>query len=563
MKNIYKTLGLTLLIVSSFLANAQITKLKDIVGEGVNGRNKSDYFGNAIAISDDIMVVSTPYQDFDETGANEVPDAGAAYVFYRNEGGSNNWGLKRKLVAGGINGRQTGGYFGTSVAISGNTIVVGATSDRYDANGSNLMYYAGAAYIFQKDEGGADNWGLVKKITPTGKNARNYENYFGWSVCIENDIIVVGATQNDFDADGMDSVYRAGAAYIFYKDEGGINNWGQKKKLVGTGINARSFEDFFGSSLAISNNIIVVGAYGHSYDEAGTNKKRAPGAAFVFYRNEGGADNWGLKKKLAGTGINGRNDYDGFGWSADIAEDIIVIGAARHDYDANGTDSITDAGAAYIFYKNEGGPDNWGIKKKISAAPASRNQTDLFGLSLAATPTTIAIGAPWHNYDGANNNSLPDAGAVYIYKKDEGGTDNWGQTTKLAASGRSSQDYFGSGIAMSDNFLLVGSNAPNASPSNAGKVSVYNLVDNTNGFKETNTLQEVFVSSENKNILINFQKNEHYTIVISDLLGRTITETTTADMGLKTIYLPYASTGYYTVKISNSTHQQVFKTYLH
>jgi hypothetical protein len=117
--------------------------------------------------------------------------------------------------------------------------------------------------------------------------------------------------------------------------------------------------DFFGSSVAVSGDISVVGAYG---EDAGGS---AAGAAYVFYRDAGGADNWGEVKKLTASDAEAN---DNFGWSAAVSGDTAVVGAYVED--AGGS----DAGAAYVFQRDAGGADNWGEVKKLTASDAQASE---------------------------------------------------------------------------------------------------------------------------------------------------------------------------------------------
>ncbi|MCH8066348.1 MAG: FG-GAP repeat protein, partial [Chloroflexi bacterium] len=106
----------------------------------------------------------------------------------------------RKLLASDA---QAGDRFGVSVAVSGDTAVVGAHGE--DAGGSN----AGAAYVFQRNQGGTDNWGEVKKLSSSDAEAGDQ---FGRSVAVSGDTVIVGAFAED--AGGS----AAGAAYLFDRD---------------------------------------------------------------------------------------------------------------------------------------------------------------------------------------------------------------------------------------------------------------------------------------------------------------------------------------------------------
>jgi hypothetical protein len=117
-----------------------------------------DNFGHAVAVSGDTAIVGAHQED---TGGS---NAGAAYVFYRDWGGVDYWGQWHKLIASDA---EAGDQFGRSVAISGDTAIVGAYGE--DAGGSA----AGAAYVFDRDQGGADSWGEVKKLVASDPEAND------------------------------------------------------------------------------------------------------------------------------------------------------------------------------------------------------------------------------------------------------------------------------------------------------------------------------------------------------------------------------------------------------
>ena len=109
-----------------------------------------DLFGLSVAVSGDIAVVGASVE------STAATNAGAAYVFQRDQGGADNWGEVKKLTASDA---QAGDLFGFNVAVSGDTAVIGAREE--DAGGGD----AGAAYVFQRNEGSQDNWGEVTKLT--------------------------------------------------------------------------------------------------------------------------------------------------------------------------------------------------------------------------------------------------------------------------------------------------------------------------------------------------------------------------------------------------------------
>jgi hypothetical protein len=207
------------------------------------------------------------------------------------------------------------------VAVSGDTVVVGAYHDEV---GGNLQ--RGAAYVYARNQGGApDHWGAVTKLTAFDGAAYDY---FGLSVAISGDTVVIGASGAD-----VDGRNNQGAVYVFARNRGGADQWGQVRKLT---VSDGAAGDFFGDSATISGDTLVVGA---AY--ADVSGRIGQGAAYVFARNEGGADNWGQVRKL--TAADGAvNDL--FGYSAALSGDTLVVGALNAEIGGN-----SGQGAAYVY----------------------------------------------------------------------------------------------------------------------------------------------------------------------------------------------------------------------
>lgn len=218
--------------------------------------------------------------------------------------------------------------------------------------------------------------------------------HFGQAVSINGDYILVGAPWD----------LGKGAAYIYYKDEGGSNNWGQQIKLLGDESDLWSGANY-GQAVDIEGDFALVGA---NIDTLGDSTDA--GSAYLYNRNQGGANSWGRVKKIT---ADDSLSYNYFGRSVSISDTIIAIGAPQEV--ADGLDST---GSVYIFYKNQGGTDNWGQFIKIK--PADGNGSDFFGYSVALSGSDLVVGA-WGVDDVGTNR-----GRIYIYSKDEGGTDNWG-----------------------------------------------------------------------------------------------------------------------------------------
>ncbi|MCH7698225.1 MAG: FG-GAP repeat protein [Chloroflexi bacterium] len=324
--------------------------------------------------------------------------------------------------------------FGFSVAVSEDTALVGANHET--TGGSS----EGAVYVFQRDAGGAENWGEVKKLAASDANP--FDN-FGFSVAADGDTVIVGAL---FDG-GSSSCCHFGAAYVFQRDEGGADNWGELKKLAASDAEE---EDHFGWSVAVSGDTVVVGA---ASEDAGG---RGAGAVYVFYRDRGGADNWGEVAKLTASDSQAK---DQFGVAVGVSGQTAIVGAWRED--AGGSDS----GAAYVFQRDEGGADNWGEVEKVTASDAQEG--DQFGFDVAVSGQTAVVGASHEDAGGS------DAGAAYVFQRDEGGPDNWGEVEKLTASNAETRAYFGESVALSSDALLVGAWSENLEGNSVGAAYVF------------------------------------------------------------------------------------------
>jgi uncharacterized repeat protein (TIGR01451 family) len=432
--------------------------------------NSMDRFGWSVAIDGDCIAVGA-YSD--TVGSNS--SQGSAYVFERNEGGADNWGEVAHLTAAG---GLSNDWLGFSVSISGDVVVAGAAYA--DIGGVSQQ---GAAYVFSRNHGGADNWGEISQLVASDGAA---SDKFGWSVATDGGLVIAGVPDADpggNSAQGAAYVYAtcgvtaaewtevaktvasdgfsghqyardiafngdiavvgakydadlgsaAGAAYILMRNLGGADNWGELKKIYASDGGAGHY---FGDAVDMSGDVIVAGV--HNKDDFGENS----GAFYLFERNEDGIDNWGQ------VGMFTASDAAAgawFGYEIAIDGDTVVVGA---HFDSNGVG--TWAGAAYVFKKNEGTGTNWGEVAKLASDDLW--QYDFFGMAVDISADTIAVGVPRET-----TGSAIESGAVYIFERNQGGADNWGEVAKLKASDAATNDYFGSGLAIHNDTLVVGS----------------------------------------------------------------------------------------------------------
>jgi FG-GAP repeat protein len=256
-----------------------------------------------------------------------------------------------------------GDFFGVSVAVSGDTIVVGA----WDNDGGSEN--SGSAYVFVRS---GVSWTEQQKLTASDAAAGDD---FGGSVAIDGDTAVVGARLND---DAGDS---SGSAYVFVRSG---TTWTEQQKLTASDAAER---DSFGESVAVSGDTAVVGARWN--DDAGDSS----GSAYVFVRS---GTTWTEQQKLTASDAA---EGDFFGISVAISGDTAVVGV-RND-DVVGINS----GSAYVFVRSG---TIWTEQQKLTASDAAA--VDRFGLDVAISGDTVVVGAP------ANDDAGFNSGSVYIYK---------------------------------------------------------------------------------------------------------------------------------------------------
>lgn len=353
-------------------------------------------------------------------------------------------------------------FFGVSVAIDGDTVVVGATEEASNATGvngdqtNNSLSSAGAAYVFVRN-GGVWTQQAYLKASNTEANDR-----FGHAVAVSGDTIVVSAPDESSNATGVNgnqgnnSASMAGAVYVFVRSG---TTWTQQAYLKASNPDA---EDRFGQSLAIFGDTIVVGANGERSKATGVNGDQtdnsAPlaGAAYVFVRN---GSTWTQQAYLKASNTG---DFDTFGTSSTIFGDTIIIGASFEASNATGVNgdqannSATDAGAAYVFVRNG---VTWSQQAYLKASNTGAG--DAFGRAVGISGDTAVVSAFFEasSTTGVNgdqtDNSASGSGAAYVFVRN--GT-TWSQQAYLKASNTGADDLFGTKVGISGDNIVVGAN---------------------------------------------------------------------------------------------------------
>ena len=428
MKHIIKTLLTLSLFSIHLIASSQgWAEIQKIVA---SDRDAGDYFGYSVSISGDYAIVGATFEKQDTAGSNWISKAGSAYIFERNTTGT--WVQVQKIVA---SDRGTDDYFGWSVSISGDYVIVGAYGEDEDASGGNTLAAAGSAYIFERNTTGT--WIQVQKIVASDRGG---VDQFGRSVSISGDDIVVGALGEAHDTSGANYLYSSGSAYIFERNTSGM--WIETQKIVASD---RGAGDYFGWSVSISGDDIIIGAQHEDNDLSGGGTFSDAGSAYIFERNTSGI--WTQIQKIV---ASDRYSGDIFGYSVSISGDYAIVGAAGEDNDVSGLANLSFAGSAYLFKRDTTG--TWNQAQKIVAS--DRGAGDQFGISVSISGNYFIVGALLEDEDTSGGNTLSTSGSAYLFKRDTTGT--WTQAQKIVNSDRAVQDNFGRSVAISGNYFIVG-----------------------------------------------------------------------------------------------------------
>ena len=343
-------------------------------------------------------------------------DQGAAYVFVRSGGA---WVQQQKLVASDAG---AGDHFGYSVAIHGDTILVAAVDDDGPAGADQ-----GSAYVFVRS--GAVWSQQQKLVAPNAEPS----DLFGHGVAIEGETLVVGALSG--------GPTDQGSAYVFVLS----GSWVQQQELVASDPTPAGLGDHFGASVTISGETIVVGAFG---DDIG--QQAGQGSAYVFVRS---GSVWTEQAKLlASDGAA----VDNFGHSVAITGETVVVGAPGGDSVSAGI----DAGAAYVFVRTG---STWTEQQKLVTADPDTH--DEVGYSVAISDATIVLSA-----DQDDSDPLSFHGSAYVFTLTSG---IWTQKQKLLAADLAANDQFGFNVAVSGQTIVVGAPFDDGALVNQGSAYVF------------------------------------------------------------------------------------------
>ena len=382
-------------------------------------------FGYALSLSGDTLAVGAFGESSKATGINgnandaSAPQSGAVYVFRRS---GTTWMQEAYLKS---SNSESGDNFGDSLALSGDTLAVGAYLESSGASGvngnqsDNSKRQAGAAYVFLRS---GSTWTQQAYIKASNPDA--YDQ-FGWSVAVSGDTLAVGATGESSKATGVNGDQTnnggpgSGAIYVFSRSGA---SWTQQAYLK-PGAYVSGVASALGHSLAISGDTIVAGAYGDASSAKGINGNpqdsaaNQSGAAYVFVRS---GSTWTQQAYIKASNSDAQ---DQFGAAIALSDDTLAVGAIYESSGArgmNGTqsdNSARHAGAVYLFRRAAGA---WAQKAYVKGSNSDAN--DQFGQGLALSQDLLIAGATGESsratgIDGEqSDNSAMSSGAVYVYQ---------------------------------------------------------------------------------------------------------------------------------------------------
>jgi len=396
---------------------AQQTRLK------ADNAGDSDAFGWAVAISGNTAAVSAR---FEEGPGNSLLNSGAVYVFVRT---GSTWTQQAYLRAPNADAHD---LFGTSVALSGDILAVGAPGEDGSAESksplNNDVPGSGAVYTYARS---GSTW--THQIRIKAPNAGESDT-FGTSVALSNDFLFIGAPNESNSTSNLatdnDNATNAGAVYVYSADP---LSWNLHSYLKASTTDTA---DLFGDTLAVSGNTLVVGA---------TNDGNNGRCAVFTYDGT----SWSEQAILVGSNTQ-PNDL--FGTGLAISGDTIVVGAPSEDTGLNGMimSANEEVGAAYVFVRNAG---VWTEQAILKASNAGFG--DEFGHSVAISGDLVAIGAINEDSDlsSVDNQLASNSGAVYLFRRS--GT-NWTQSAFLKGSLAQQDGRVGRSVALSGGYLIIG-----------------------------------------------------------------------------------------------------------
>jgi len=313
-------------------------------------------FGFSVSMSGDYIIVGAPeYED-----AVHNRSIGAIYIFYKDQGGTDQWGQVANFSPADVPEPEDG-RLGHSVSIS---------------NGIALASEDGStrrAFLLDISNG----WQPTDTLKPANEEYGRIA-----SVSIDGPYAAVGDVRASVDTSGLPPVDYAGAVYIFED----LDANGSYEEMARVQALDPHRMDQIGLSLELDGNNLVVGARNNDFDAEGNDSLYSSGAAYIFNVNQGGTGNWGQVAKLV---ESPRERANNFGETVSISGDYVLVGTPNEDEDTSGQDSIYTAGAGYMYHKDSAG--QWQFLQKIVSPDRSYNHR--FGNSVSVKGDNAILGS--------------------------------------------------------------------------------------------------------------------------------------------------------------------------
>ena len=483
------------------VANAQSTpilnELHKVIASSVE---EEDNFGGTIVLNDKYLFVSAKgdddlydYSTSDPNVLEPTYDNGAIYVYQKDSTNNIGWTLIQKILP--PVDTANGGYpafifeMGKIITANDNYLILGTPQ-----GGNNS---SGVVYVLKHDTT-TNQWAPIKELMPTTPKSGGF---FGSSITLSSDFLAIKERPLLATHPTIVSIYQ--------RNEGGADNWGKVKEVAHQNL---SIEPFWAYDLSMTDDFLFIGSFQENSVSQGS------GVVHIYGKNIGGTNNWGYWKAI--TSSDGHASQQ-FGYSVLAQDTTLIVGATRDN------ELGSSSGAVYIFYQNDGGMNNWGEAKKITASDIGSgdyfgNNFDLSGDSL------LAISSVGHNQD---------KGAIYVFSKNRDSINTWNEIAKLEATANDSDDFFGETVAIQGSDVIVAAGYDDEIDINAGAFYTFdistelvvNLPSSTNQ-SANHLVKEIslFPNPTDSGCFITFdalmQFNYPITVQIFDISGRLITE---------------------------------------
>ncbi len=392
---------------------------------------ENDRFGSSVSIYGDSCIIGAYLED---TGED---NAGSVYIFTRS---GTSWSLEQEIH----NPSPTADdYFGSSVAIYGDTCIIGAYQE--DTGGSA----AGSVYIYTRS---GTTWSLQQEIHNPSPTA---DDKFGYRVSIYSDSCIIGAYLEDTGEDD------AGSVYIYTRSG---TTWSLEQEINNPSPVA---DDKFGDRVSIYGDTCIISAYGDDTGES------SAGSVYIYTRS---GTTWSLEQEINNPSPTA-DDY--FGYSVSIYGDTCIISASHEDT------GFDQAGSVYIYTRSG---TTWSLEQEIHNP--SPTADDRFGFSVSIYSDTCIISA---SYEDTGESG---AGSAYIYTRS--GT-SWSLEQEIHNPSPTADDNFGWSVSIYSDSCIIGAYQEDTGADSAGSAYVF-TADSTDILTIQGTNKALKIRNENEYI---------------------------------------------------------------